>query len=208
MRPIHPFPARMAPEIALKALSSLPEGSTVLDPMTGSGTVLREAVMQGHQAYGYDLDPLAVLISKVWTKPVSLTLLNRTFENLMQDVRSAKKKDIHLNPIIFKRDGIYYCRMKTPSWLWQMTRRKQLKFSLRTRDFDVALYRSNLIANCFGAFLYIVKTKPGEFKGFGFEDAYAEFIRYLGQDLRLFNTYPSAGRSPFSSSGFSTNLQV
>lgn len=52
--------------------------------------------MQGHEAYGYDLDPLAVLISKVWTKPVSLPLINRTFENLMKDVQSAKKKDMYL----------------------------------------------------------------------------------------------------------------
>lgn len=64
---LHPFPARMAPEIALEVLSSLPTGSTILDPMCGSGTVLREALRYGHAGIGLDLDPLAVLISRVAT---------------------------------------------------------------------------------------------------------------------------------------------
>jgi len=64
-RTIHPFPARMAPEIALDRLKGLPRGSVVLDPMSGSGTVLRQAAEIGHRAIGLDLDPLAVLMSRV-----------------------------------------------------------------------------------------------------------------------------------------------
>jgi hypothetical protein len=74
-RNLHPFPARMAPEIALRALASLPEGSTVLDPMCGSGTVLREALRHGHTAIGFDVDPLAALISHVSTHPINTTQL-------------------------------------------------------------------------------------------------------------------------------------
>src|SRR3954467_7928994 len=68
--PIHPFPARMAPEIALNECARLPQGAVVLDPMAGSGTVLRAASDQGLRGLGYDLDPLAVLLAKVWTTPV------------------------------------------------------------------------------------------------------------------------------------------
>lgn len=66
---IHPFPARMAPDLALKSLESLDAG-IVLDPMTGSGTVARVARQRNLDAIGFDLDPLAVLISKVGTTPV------------------------------------------------------------------------------------------------------------------------------------------
>lgn len=69
--PIHPFPARMAPEIAISELAVLEPGATVLDPMMGSGTVLRHAVSFGHRAVGFDMDPLAVLMSRVWSTPVS-----------------------------------------------------------------------------------------------------------------------------------------
>lgn len=70
IRTVHPFPARMAPELALDSLASLPAGSTILDPMSGSGTVLRQALALGHTAVGFDMDPLAVLMSRVWTTPV------------------------------------------------------------------------------------------------------------------------------------------
>lgn len=70
IRSIHPFPARMAPDLALDSLGKLAPGSIVLDPMAGSGTVLRQALALGHEAVGFDLDPLAVLMSRVWTTPV------------------------------------------------------------------------------------------------------------------------------------------
>lgn len=68
--PIHPFPARMAPGIALEALGTSKTPLRVLDPMAGSGTVLAVARANGHRAFGMDLDPLAVLLAGVWTRTV------------------------------------------------------------------------------------------------------------------------------------------
>ena len=61
---LHPFPARMAPEVALEKLRGVKKGSTVVDPMCGSGTVLRQAALLGMRPVGFDLDPLAVLLSR------------------------------------------------------------------------------------------------------------------------------------------------
>lgn len=86
VRSIHPFPARMAPDLALETLAKLPASSTVLDPMMGSGTVVRQALEFGHDAVGYDLDPLAVLMSKAWTTEVSdsdiVEMLGQVLENV------------------------------------------------------------------------------------------------------------------------------
>jgi hypothetical protein len=68
---VHPFPARMAADIALRRLRRLSPNSLVLDPMAGSGTVLRTASDVGHRGVGFDLDPLAVLMARVWTRPVN-----------------------------------------------------------------------------------------------------------------------------------------
>ncbi len=68
--PIHPFPARMAPGIALDAVGEADTTLRVLDPMAGSGTVLAVARSKGHHAVGVDLDPLAVLLAGVWTRTV------------------------------------------------------------------------------------------------------------------------------------------
>jgi hypothetical protein len=65
--PVHPFPARMAPGIALQVMSEPEESVRVLDPMMGSGTVLAMARHHGHRGIGFDIDPLAVLISRAWT---------------------------------------------------------------------------------------------------------------------------------------------
>lgn len=82
IKPVHPFPARMAPDLAIQALSRLSRGSRVLDPMAGSGTVLRHAVALGHVAIGRDLDPLAVLMTRVWNTSFDSDKLLRRFNLL------------------------------------------------------------------------------------------------------------------------------
>jgi len=85
IRTVHPFPARMAPELALSSLADLPTGSIVLDPMSGSGTVLRQALALGHQAIGFDMDPLAVLMSRVWTTPIDDCVVERELSSLVTE---------------------------------------------------------------------------------------------------------------------------
>jgi adenine-specific DNA methylase len=68
---IHPFAARMAPKIVFRELAGVASGQRILDPMAGSGTVLRAATELGHEATGFDMDPLAVLMSRVWTTSIT-----------------------------------------------------------------------------------------------------------------------------------------
>jgi hypothetical protein len=67
---VHPFPARMAASVALDAITKLARRAVVLDPMAGSGTALAIGRANGHRCIGFDVDPLAVLISRVWTRAV------------------------------------------------------------------------------------------------------------------------------------------
>lgn len=57
----------MAPELALNTIATLPKDAIILDPMSGSGTVLRAGVENGNPCLGFDLDPLAALMARVWT---------------------------------------------------------------------------------------------------------------------------------------------
>ena len=95
-RYVHPFPARMAPEIALQAINALPPKSTVVDPMCGSGLVLREAIEQGHDAIGFDVDPLAVLMSKVWTRSLRTSMLTKQCKTVIREASALKSSDVFL----------------------------------------------------------------------------------------------------------------
>ena len=94
--PIHPFPARMAPEIALEHCADLEQGATVLDQMTGSGTVLRVAAEQGLQGLGFDMDPLAVLLSKVWTTDVDTQALEAAALGLAEQAQALRVEEAAL----------------------------------------------------------------------------------------------------------------
>ncbi len=94
---VHPFPARMAPGLVLEALAEFRRPVTVLDPMVGSGTVLAIARVHGHRGIGFDVDPLAVLLSRVWTRTVDASALRRAgarvlarAKRIARDLRGAE----------------------------------------------------------------------------------------------------------------------
>lgn len=86
----------MAPEIAFEALSSLPKGSLVFDPMCGSGTVLQQALIHGHEAVGLDTDPLAVLISKVSSRTVDQQQLLTEADKIAERAESLRTQSLSL----------------------------------------------------------------------------------------------------------------
>jgi len=94
-RTVHPFPARMAPEIATDHLKVREDGTalSILDPMCGSGTVLSVAAERGHHAIGFDVDPLAVMMTRVATRPITTApLLERATELVATAQASTVRK--------------------------------------------------------------------------------------------------------------------
>ena len=69
---LHPYPAKFIPQIPnalIQELSSV--GETVGDIFCGSGTTLLEALQLKRHAVGIDANPLATLITKAKTTPLS-----------------------------------------------------------------------------------------------------------------------------------------
>jgi DNA modification methylase len=68
----HAFPAKFPPQLPQQFIQVLTNpGDVVLDPMQGSGTTILEALLSGRRGIGFDIDPLALLISKVKTTPLN-----------------------------------------------------------------------------------------------------------------------------------------
>ena len=65
---LHPYPARMIPQLADKLVRKHSEEKDwVLDPFCGSGTVLAECRLKNRNSIGNEINPFAVLLSKVKT---------------------------------------------------------------------------------------------------------------------------------------------
>ena len=83
---MHTYPAMMIPQIARRLIYLYgKEAKTLLDPFMGSGTSLVEASLTPHikEAYGFDLNPLAVLISKVKTTPINTRVLDKELSKII-----------------------------------------------------------------------------------------------------------------------------
>ncbi len=86
----------MAPEIALDECNKLRKGSTILDPMCGSGTTLRMAIESNLNAIGSDLDPLAVLVTGVNTTPLNEELAVKTAADVVRKAKLMSERDTDL----------------------------------------------------------------------------------------------------------------
>jgi len=67
----HRYFGKLIPAIPAAAVELFTvKGELVLDPFCGSGTTLVESVIRGRDAVGFDINPLAVLVSRVKTTPL------------------------------------------------------------------------------------------------------------------------------------------
>ena len=84
---LHTYPAMMIPQIARRLIYLYgKEAKILLDPFCGSGTSLVESslIPTIKEAYGFDLNPLAILISKVKSIPINTENLEETLSSILK----------------------------------------------------------------------------------------------------------------------------
>jgi hypothetical protein len=86
---IHRYPAKMFHRIPEAILDALPSDSplTILDPFCGSGTVLLEGMLRGHNTIGIDINPMARLISRVKTTSIPPDTFRRHINGILKRAR-------------------------------------------------------------------------------------------------------------------------
>nr|WP_273569004.1 DNA methyltransferase [Maribacter sp. Hal144] len=92
------YPAMMVPAVQKKLIdivSSVVKGTkNMIDPMMGSATTLVASMENGLNCYGQDINPLAVLISKVRTGPFLVEGAKQQAMHLMKRIESDKNDKI------------------------------------------------------------------------------------------------------------------
>ena len=92
---IHKYPATMPPQIGIALLKELniTQGK-LLDPYCGSGSSFASALECGlTEMYGFDINPLAVLISRVKFTKIDLEALQITKQQLREKIDEYLKKE-------------------------------------------------------------------------------------------------------------------
>ncbi|MBE9128317.1 hypothetical protein IQ258_19645 [Coleofasciculus sp. LEGE 07081] len=94
---IHSYPAKLITHIPYFFLSCnrfFQMGTSVLDPFCGSGTVLLEALIQGKNAIGIDVNPLATEIAFSKTLNIDIEILKRILGNLKRELAVASSEHL------------------------------------------------------------------------------------------------------------------
>ena len=153
---IHPYPAMMMPRIARTMFEKYGKGKDTifLDPFVGSGTTLVEAQYYGcKKAIGFDLNPLAILISKVKTNKYNTHILSEQLEKFEEMIKSGNLRDDNGPCFSIRNSWFSEKTIKDLTRIWNF---------LNTIDDDLSL---NFFKMCFSEVVRSSsETRKGEFK--------------------------------------------
>jgi DNA methylase len=88
------YPAKFHPPVARALIDQFTsEGSTVLDPFCGSGTLLVEALARGRNSVGVDIDPVATFVAHAKVRPHSLDRVEQCAERLRANLETRRRSE-------------------------------------------------------------------------------------------------------------------
>ena len=89
----HRYPAKFIPQIARKLIEDYAPNKTqvVCDPFGGCGTTLVEAKLLGHKSIGFDINPIAKLITQAKTTPIKPKTLANYQQRFLQYYEDTPK---------------------------------------------------------------------------------------------------------------------
>ncbi|MCW1929962.1 MAG: transcriptional repressor LexA [Candidatus Kerfeldbacteria bacterium] len=92
---IHTYPAMFIPQVGRRLLETYSKkGDTICDIFCGSGTALVESRLIGRNAYGIDLNPLAIFLAHAKTTPINPQKLTKEYLALLDRVEKVKDNEI------------------------------------------------------------------------------------------------------------------
>jgi len=153
---LHNYPAMFIPQVARRIIQNCSQiGDTICDIFCGSGTALVESRLLGRNAYGIELNPLAVLLAKVKTTAIKPEILQKTFLSLLSDIKNYKSKKEEL-PSFFNID--FWFKEKV---IYELAKLKKCLNDIKNkdiRDFFLVAFSETV--------RYASNTRNGEFKLF------------------------------------------
>jgi adenine-specific DNA methylase len=83
------------PQVGRRLLETYSKkNDTVCDIFCGSGTALVESKLMGRNAYGIDLNPLAIFLARAKTTPINPQRLTKEYLSLLHRIEKIKDSEI------------------------------------------------------------------------------------------------------------------
>lgn len=93
----HRYPAKFIPQIVKRLIEEYTtNGDLVFDPFGGCGTTLVEAKALGRKSVGFDINPVAKLITETKTTPLKPAILENYLNKFIKIYDQLKNKDVSL----------------------------------------------------------------------------------------------------------------
>lgn len=114
---IHKYPAKFIPHVPRWAIDKYLKGESkiVFDQFCGSGTTLVEGSINSHHCVGVDIDPLALLISKVKTTKIPKTKLDKVKQEFQRKLLAFSSEKESQKKLIFNNTTINIFRPNLPT---------------------------------------------------------------------------------------------
>lgn len=189
----HRYPAKFIPQLVDKIVDKYTdEGDTVCDPFGGCGTTLVQAKVNGRKSIGFDINPVAKLITDTKTRailPIKLANARKFFVEKYNQMKN-KRKDVEHN------ERVYY-------WFSRKTIRKldviyasilSLK-DMETRRFFLCAF-SHILKNCSRWLMKSIKPTIDQDKEF--PNPEQVFLKHLDSMIKknnlFYNSLNESGR--------------
>lgn len=151
---LHTYPAMFIPQVARRLLEThSKKGDIVCDIFCGSGTALVESKATGRNAYGIDLNPLAIFLAKVKTTSINPSKLTKTYFELLKRIEGRTNKNVELPS--FKNLEFWFKKPVIEKLAKIKSEIKKIKYKDVQDFFMVAFSETVRLAS---------NTKNGEFK--------------------------------------------
>jgi len=151
---IHTYPAMFIPQVGRRLLERYSkEGDTICDIFCGSGSSLVESRLIGRNAYGIDLNPLAIFLAHAKTTPINPKKITKDYFALID--RVAKIKDKEIQRPDFKNIDF---------WFKEKVIVKLAKLKKAIREIKDETIQNFLLVAFSETVRYCSNTKTGEFK--------------------------------------------
>ncbi len=164
---IHTYPAMFIPQVARRLLETYSkEGDTICDIFCGSGTALVESKLTGRNAYGIDLNPLAIFLARAKTKLINPHKLTKEYLALIDTVEEIKESGIQKPN--FKNIDFWF----KDTVITKLAKLKKAILAIKDK-----LIQDFLLVTLSETVRYSSNTKTGEFK----------LVRVKGEKLEKHN---------------------